>query len=255
MISRYEVSLNNLQMSEIDSSLLVLDVNYADPSYSIDSTKVGGRDGAVILNETKESANVTISFELHIYSIAERQRVCQLVNAWAKDGGVLRINDRPAQRLHCKCSRLASVASAKNWTDPLTIVFSGFQPPYWEDDTATEIELSGTNESALGAVPGNGKEAYVSCIVIPEDTLTHLTLKAGASIFELTGLSIPAGETVSVDYQEGVLRIRHGNSSILGSRTGSSSDDLKVPCGQESTFAVIADVAVDATFSVRGCWT
>lgn len=255
MISRYQVSLNGSDMSSINPNLLVLDVNYGDPSYTIESTTVGGRDGAVVLNESKEAASVTVTFELHIYSVAERQRVCQLVNTWAKNGGILRINDRNGQRLNCKCSRLASVASAKNWTDPLTVAFSGFQPPYWEDDTATEIELSGTNESALGAVPGNGKDAYVSCTAIPEATLTHLTLKAGASIFELTGLSVPAGETVSVDYQEGVLRIRHGNSSILGSRTGGSSDDLKVPCGQESTFAVIADVAVDATFSVRGCWT
>lgn len=255
MISRYQVSLNGSDMSSINPNLLVLDVSYADPSYAIDSTQVGGRDGAVILNETKESASVTITFELHIYSIAERQMVCQLVNAWAKDGGILRINDRPDQRLHCKCSRFASVASAKNWTDPLTVVFSGFQPPYWQDEQATELELSGVEDTSLLDVPGNGKEAYVECTVVPQATLTHIILRAGESVFDLSGLSIPSGDTLSIGYQDGILHIRHGSTSLLGSRTGNSSDDLKVPCGQGSSFSVTADAAVEATFSVRGCWT
>lgn len=255
MISRYEVSLNDLPMSEIDPNLLVLDVSYADPSYAIDSTQVGGRDGAVILNETKESANVTITFELHIYSIAERQRVCQLVNAWAKDGGILRINDRPEQRLNCVCIQKATVASARGWTDPLSITFAGYKPPYWEDETPSALTISGRTASGSLYIPGNGKESYISCSVVAKGTLTAIRINAGSSYIELSGISIPNNGTLTIDYLDGVLRIRHGNTSLLSKRTGASSDDLRAACGANCQVSIVANVMVAATFSARGCWT
>lgn len=255
MISRYEVSLNDLPMSEIDPNLLVLDVSYADPSYSIDSTQVGGRDGSVILNESKENASVTITFELHIYSIAERQRVCQLVNAWAKDGGILRINDRPEQRLNCVCTKKATVSSAKSWTDPISITFAGYKTPYWEDETPSAITLSGRTASGNLFIPGNGKESYISCSVVTRGTLTAIRLNAGSSFIELTGISIPNNGTLTIDYLDGVLRIRQGNTSLLNKRTGASSDDLRASCGENCTVSVVANASVAATFSARGCWT
>lgn len=255
MISRYDVSLNGQPMSEIDPNLLVLDVNYGDASYAIDSAQVGGKDGAVILRETKESASVTISFELHIYSIAERQRVCQLVNAWAKDGGILRINDRPEQRLNCVCIQKATVASARNWTDPLSITFAGYNPPYWEDETPSAITLSGRTASGSLYVPGNGKEAYISCSVVAKAALTAIQLTAGNSTIKLTDINVPNNGTLTIDYLDGVLRIRQGNTSLLKKRTRESSDDLTCACGENCTVSIVASAMVAATFSVRGCWT
>lgn len=255
MISRYQVSLNDLPMSEINENLLILDVNYADPSYQIDSTMLGGLDGAYIISKTKESAVVTITFELHIYGIADRQAVCQQVVSWAKNGGILRINDRPEQRLECICTTFPVIDSAKNWTTPLTIVFTGYKTPYWEDETPSAITLSGRTASGNLYIPGNGKEALVSCSVLAKAPLTSIRLAVGANYIELTGINIPTNGTLTVDYVDRVLRIRYGNTSLLANRTGLSSDDLRAACGESCQVSVLASANVAVTFSARGCWT
>ena len=141
-------------MESLDSSILIRDVSYQEPWRAYGTYKIAGRDGARIYNSYKEKATVTVSFDIREYDIEDRQTVCQTVCAWAKNGGVLKVNDRPDQQLKCICETLPSITSALRWTETLNIVFAAYALPYWQDTTETTTTLTGTSGSGTLSVPG-----------------------------------------------------------------------------------------------------
>lgn len=254
MISRYDVALNDVHMAEIDENLLILDVQYETPKVDITSKQVAGRDGGIVTKKYKGSASVTITFELHIYGIAERQAALQNVISWAMNGGILTTNDREEQQLNCICSQFPAIESALNWTDPLTIVFTAYMVPFWEDSEATVFTISGANPYTTKYINGNGGDTLVSCSITARGKMNNLRVQCGSSVIELTGLNINNGSMIDIYYNNRIIVIISGSTSLLSKRTGTSSDELTVPCGQNSGFGIISNVNVTATFSVRGRW-
>lgn len=255
MISRYEVVLNDVSMADLNENLLILDVSHEQPKFQRETVHIAGREGLVIEDQYRETASVTITFELHIYGIAERQAALDSVISWARNGGILKTNDREGQRLVCICDKFPSVSSVMRWTDPLSITFSAYCIPYWEDDVPLALTLSGRNASGNLEVSGNGGNALVSCEITARAALSQIRVNAGSSFIELTGISIPANGVVKISYDnDGVLSIKYGNTSLMNKRTAGSSDDLVVPSGKTSTFSISANASVLVAFSVRGCW-
>lgn len=256
MISRYEVSLNGVSMADLNENLLILDVSHDQPKFQRETVNIAGREGLVIENQYRETASVTITFELHIYGIAERQSALDSVISWAKNGGILKTNDREGQRLVCICDKFPSVNSVKRWTDSLSITFSAYGIPYWENDVPSALTLSGRNASGNLEVSGNGGNALVSCeITVKAERLTQVRVRAGDSFIELVGLGITANKVIEINYSNnGVLSIKCGNTSLMSNRTANSSDDLIVPSGKTSAFSISANTSVLVSFSVRGCW-
>lgn len=255
MISRYVATLNDINFAEIDERLLILNVNHAPPNYQLSKNMMANKMGAVVGRKTKECAKVTISFEIHAYLIDERQAILQAVIGWARNGGTLRLNDRPAQKLVCVCEELPSIDSVRDWTAPLNIVFAAYGIPYWQEENASVISLSGSNASGMIDVPGNGGDACVDCTIVPRGTLTSVRLTAGSTFIELTGLSIGSGSQLLITHDDNqILHITAQGASRLSKRTGQSSDDLVVPSGATSRVATASNVPVTATFSTRGLW-
>lgn len=255
MISRYDVALNGQHMSDLDDNLLVLDVSYPEPSMSSNDTEFGYMDGTIPGDQYITSTSVTITFELHIYDIAEREAVRQKVVSWAKEGGTLTVNDRVGQMLECKCTQYPSVSSVKNWTDTLSITFTAFVTPYWQEVDATTVTVAGINPSANLKTPGNGGYAYVSCSVVAGGTLTSLKITVGDTYIELSNISISRGSTVSISYDsEKHIVIKSGGTSLLSKRTALSSDNLLAMSGETTRVSIITNVTATTTFSVRGCW-
>lgn len=255
MISRYDVALNGQHMNEIDENLLILDVNYLEPTVERNETTIGYGDGTLVDDERVRSASVTISFELHIYSTPERQSTLQKVNSWARTGGYLEINDREGQQLYCVCTKYPSIDSVKKWTNPLSITFTAFKVPYWEESSVTSATLSGRNASGNFELSGNGGDALVSCSIRAGGTLTSLKITVGNTYIELSGISVPNGGYVNISYDtDKNIVITTNGVSGLGKRTGPSSDSLMAPSGSSTRIAVLANVTVTATFSARGCW-
>lgn len=251
MVSRYGVSLNNVSMASIDENLLILNVKHEPPVYKYNTHSIAGKQGSSVSNRHKEAERVTIDFEIHVYAIDDRQEVLQDVIRWAKDGGVLEVNDRDGQQLVCICESIPSIDSVRDWTNPLSITFAAYDIPYWQDKTTTTLILEGEEVSGTQAIGGNGDDCYVKCTVVPEGTLTSLTVTAGDTTISLTGISVSS--TLVIGYVNGVFTINDG-SSLLSKRTAASSDDLRVACGVTRTFSVIANVPVTATFEFRSNW-
>ena len=291
MTSRYTVSLDGKDMASINDNikkgLLILDVSYSPLEYEITENVLGALDGYEIGKVYYKRRKVTVTFELHIYNVATRNAACQAVNNWAKNGGILRINDRGGQFLSVHCETFADIESAKNWTDPLTIVFSTDTIPFWQAEKEDQKTVSGINNNAVMTVSGNIGYALVTITATPKQGLSKIMFSAygsgssglvnnSTSLSQLqgtlsyvsmasaqiarsmtfSGLSLAAGETITISYTNNryLSAVTNRNKSILGNLTKDSYDKLLVPCGKGCTFHFESNKACDVTFKVRGLY-
>lgn len=255
MISRYDVILNGISLSSIHPNIYVLDVNYAAPEINVSTYNVAKRNGARIHRLSTNSISVSVSFEIHSYGIAERQNICGLVSRWAKNGGILEINDRPGQRLRCICEKKPVIESARNWTDPVTMTFTAYQLPYWEEKVYSILSLgAGTSGSGTLYVPGSVDGAMIEAEILANASLSSVSLTANGKTMTLSGLSVGSGSTIVLAYDDQLIQsIKVGSTSILDKRTG--ADDLIANCGELNSLSYTSSASVTVIYKVRGLWT
>lgn len=247
MISRYEAWIDGVALSSVDPSIYVLDIQPGGNNPGVRTNKVAGRAGARVTKKSFESLPVNILFEIHEYNTAKRQAVCDKIKSWA-NGKILTVSDRPDQQLRVVCENYP-VATAKDWTSPLTVGFVGYNPPYWENRSETVIR---TSSSKSAFMPGNAPETLVSATITVGASISSLTVTTGSKSLVLT-VSAVSGDKIYIGYDENnILYIKKNTTSILDKRTG--DDDLSVPCGVFSEFSVTASGSVTAEFRARGCW-
>lgn len=262
MRTRYRPRIGSTWMDSLDKNLAVLDVSYSGLERNLKRQSVADLDGFEIIGTEIVRQTVTISFELHIYDVTERNNVCQAVNKWASASNMLRTNDREGQYLNVACEQFATL-NARDWTAPLSLVFTSINIPYWQSYNAITKTISGKNVSSTMALDGNVGEALVTATVTStKGVLKTLKLVTGATTIELTGLSIPKDEQVYIDYVSNrYLRIRHltadgqkSKGSLLPKLKATSSDNLKIPSGKSSSVSVTADNNVKVALSAKGLW-
>lgn len=252
MRSRYEAVMDGIALSSISSNLIIRDIAHGVANPAIETASVAKRNGSFPINERQNGASVAITFELHIYSIAERQRVCQEVQRWAK-GHILETNDREGQRLNVKCTQYPSISSALRWRDPITMMFTAFEKPRWEEKTPSVVEVTGTSEESPLFVPGNAGKALVEVNIQPNATIENITVSVGNTAIALTDIEATTSDLVAIGYDEkGFLFIKQGNDSLMSHRTG--SDDLLAECGVINTVSIESDASATVTFTTRGLW-
>lgn len=253
MISRYSVSLNGISLETLHDSILILDVNYDDPGRVYENVTTAKRDGSIPVSHYKEQATVNISFEIHEYDIAKRQKICQSVIAWAKKGGILETNDREGQMLFCICETLPYISSVRNWTDELIITFTAYSIPYWQEKTPSRLTLSGTTGSGYLYVPGSAPKTYVEATVTANAALTSISLTVKDTTITLSNLAVASGKSVVISYDDKMIQsIKADGVSVLGKRTG--ADDLIAECGVRNAVSFTANASCSVTFSARGLW-
>ena len=254
MTSRYEAYMDSVSLSGLDDSIFILDISHPAAERSRSLVNIANRSGSFLSSEKRSPISVVITFEIHKYGIADRQAVCDKVVKWA-GGSVLKTNDMTDKQLVCVCDQYPSVNSAKRWTDPITMTFTAYEFPYWEDTTQTTLTLTGTQTSGTLAVPGVIDDAFVEATITANAAVTEISLTVGSTNFTLENLELTNGDVVTIAYDSRkLLSIMHGTVSLLGKRTGASSDDLLAKCGKTVTFAVEADASVTVVFKVRGCY-
>lgn len=249
MITRYDCALNGTLLSSLSDSIHVTDLTELPPVQRV-ATVPTARHGLRLLRRVRESLTVRISLIIHEYDPAVRRSIAQTVYAWAEKGGVLTVSDRPGQQLHVACASLPAM-SALSWLDEMTLSFTAWETPFWEDRQRTAVT---TADSAALLLPGTADDVPVSCAAVNlgDAPLTHLTLTAGDTCITLEGLSVAPGNSVEVIAGDAPLQIRCGEESLLHLRSGASHDLLTADCGRETAVSVAADQPVSAVFSARG---
>ena len=251
MKSRMQVYLNGKGLHEIDEKIVVLDVTYAAPRSNVSSQSNGYRDGSYVSSIRFDDAQLTVSVEIHEYNMARRQRLLQLIAAWALPGGWLTVSDRPGQRIYVRCSDPPTIGSAFRWTERVDITLGAFEFPYWQDDEPKTATLTGTGAEGSMLVPGIASPCYFEAEVTPTGTLTSLTLGVGDSYIQLSGISVTDPVVISYDERH-ILSIVSGAVSLLDKRTASSSDDLTADAGTQAALTLTANVSCTAIFKAKG---
>ena len=265
MRSRYRISVGGVQMDTLDNNLLILDIRYSGLQRDIKTQQTANLGGLVVSDTYDASNKVTVVFELHIYDIAKRNEACQKVAKWAEAGGSLVTNERSGQFLrNVVCEQFPTIESAKNWTDPLTVVFSSTYVPYWVSSSESTRLLTGKNVSGTLKLDGNTGYSLIGVTVTALERFTKLQLTVGDTVLSLDGLDVAVNKQILVDYANyRYLRIRRRTPSgdtftdyvsMLSKLDPSSSDNLRAPCGSSTKVAVVANGRVSAEFSGRGCW-
>lgn len=254
MRSRYEVILNGQAMSALSSDILIRDIRYTTPQIRNDAFTTARRQGKRMYWRYIEKSTVTISFEIHAYNTMERQEVCNAVNAWAKNGGILQTNDRNGQRLRCICEAFPVVTSVLKWTDPLSITFAAYMLPFWEDEIPATLTLPrGKTGSGDLYVPGNVDGAMVEVDIKANAALASVSLTVNNKTLSLTGLSVASGDTIKIAYDDDLIQsIKVGTITILNRRTG--ADDLLANCGEVNHCSYTSNASVNVEFRARGLW-
>lgn len=259
MKSRYEVTLAGKKLSAVDKDLLILDVSYSGIEQQPQAVTVGSLDGYDVSSVFVEKQAVTVSFELHIYDIAKRNKACQNVINWAKNGGILRTNDRADQYLKVRCESYPVINSARGWTDPLTVVFVTEAIPYWRNDTKNTLTLTGKQTTGTLKVTGNAGKTAVAADITAKGTITSLQIVCGGTKMTFskaaTGFSLSTGQVLKITYtNDRYLSVKVGTTSFLKHLSADSSDRLLAACGSNNTIKVTANNSVTAAFQAEGLW-
>ena len=252
MRTRHEVYVDGIALSSIHPGILITDIAHSPARKALMTQQIANRQGMRVIDSRREEARVGITFELRIYKAQQRQEVLQKIQQWCQ-GKILETNDREGQRLFAICSEEPYISSVTKWTVPLTIEFSAYEKPFWENKTYSSCTMSGSSAQKTLFVPGNAGTACVEAVITPSETITELTVTVGDTFIELEDLS--TSDVISIGYDEnGNQFIKAGETSILGNRTAESSDDLLAVCGKKSTVSVSADKSVNAVIKARGLW-
>ena len=253
MTSRYAATLNDVSLASLDSSILLLDIQYQPVDLQDSTINIAKRHGARLVDRSYGVSSVRILFEIHKYGINDRQEVCGKVQKWAKNGGVLEVNDRSGQYLQCICTEFPVISSAKNWTDPVSITFTAFDVPFWQEKTAVTATLTGTSDTEYVSVPGSVDGALVEADITANASLSSVTLTVNGRDLILSGLSASANDVIKITYDANAIQsIKLGNTSLMDKRTG--VDDLLAKCGETNVFEIEASASVSVVFKVRGLW-
>lgn len=251
MITRYEAALNGITLSGISNDIIIHDISYGPPQFRNSTYTSARRQGARIYRRYVEKISVSIVFEIHTYDPRKRHMICDAVRQWAKNGGILTTNDREGLRLRCICDTFPAITSALKWTEPLTMVFSAYELPFWEQIAPEVLTLTGTSGSGSLFVPGSVDDAFAEVEVTSGGALTTLALTANGRTLTLSGISVASGNKVVISYDdEQIQSIKTGTTSILDKRTG--VDDLLLKCGESNALSFTSNVSCTVAFKGRG---
>ena len=237
--------------------LTILDVNYSGLAFQTKAQTSDGLDGYELSDEYANRQTVTVTFELRLYDIAERSKAVSTLITWARDGGILRVNDRPGQYLKVRLETPPVIGSVRNWLDPLTMVFSTVGVPYWFDDTVEVKSLTGSTTVTKGnfASKGNAPKTNVTVDVVADAKVTWVKLACGGSNLYFNGLNMAKNDVLQITYtNDRYLTAKVGKTSVLNKLQPSSTDRLVANPGRVNTISVSASAKVTATFRGVGLW-
>lgn len=262
----HEATLSGVNLSAVDSSIVVLGCSVDAGKDSLSVQAISGRAGQRITGATRDyiDASVTFGIRCRRSQMNSRGAIYEKAMAWAaaarEQNAWLSFAQKPGRRLRVRLQSLPAEGDPWDWNKEYTITFRASEIPYWQDTSATTAtQSSGTSLSKSMTVPGNARTvAELTYVNSSSSTCDTLTISTGAATMNFTDLGIAAGETFVIDHTaDGILRIRIKNTSdvyrsVFAKRVAATSaDDLWILPGSR-TVTGTAQRSGSWTISVRG---
>lgn len=253
-MKRHEIRLNNSPVTDIDTTLWVIDIEESTPEETQLTYDMGKFTRYLRTERKKLSVKATLM--VRDRNQINRTEIYTRIQAWAKNGGYLTISDRPGKSLYCENVVLPTLGSILKWTNTFPITFVAYATPYWLDIPTSKVFA--TDDSATGTmrVIGNAEfapvDAYVTAV---GDVVNTLAITVGDTEIAFTGLSLAVGDTLAiVRADNGILTIKVGETSKMDKRTAESSDELSILLNATETVGFTANATCDVILKCRGRW-
>lgn len=237
-------ALNGVQLDEIDSRILIQSIEPAAGKDQQNTVSLWGGDGSRMTGEHRDSLDVTVQFSLDMKrsAYAERSEIFEKIAEWAAGGGWLTISTKPGRRIRVISAQIPGEGDALKWTSRYSILFRAFGVPYWQQETAGLLRVTGESSVTRNFGVGGTRETVMDATFknTSGGTINSFDLTCGGSVFHLRNLGLANGETLEIDHDDNGrrcnLRIRIQSTagayrSAMNKRTTGSSDDLTVTPG------------------------
>ena len=244
MADRLYCALNGTTLRDLDARIHLLDVEELAPTVrTVTASRIGG--GLHLLRRQREQLSLRVRFLIEEYDIATRHQLLHLVAAWAEAGGVLTLHEDGKRVLRVVCTAFPAM-STLNWLETLSLVFTAFSCPYWEDAAETSFLMPNTSSEPLNLLIRN----------IGDAAITALTVSAAGKI-SFQGLTLAPGAAIRIHHDAGVFAAEMVSDdsdavSILPYRTPDSADDLLLRPGVLNEIRVEAGAAAFVSGRCKG---
>ena len=230
--------------------VLIQQVTETPPEMELAYGTRPGRPGRDVVTNRRRALRVTIDAVVReLYDLPRRTQAAEAIAKWAR-GSVLELSSRPGEFLRVINRAVPTLGQIRDYTAALKIEFEADEIPYWQSKSEITASETGATGSFGISIPGTAENIPVGFIFTPTGTLNNLTVSVGDTSITLSGLNIDGA--VVVDYDEaGRIRIKTGNTSLLGYRTSLSSDYLAAN-GGSADITWSANVSGTLTVKARG---
>ena len=240
-------ALDGVQLDEIDSRILIQGIEPAAGKDQVNAASLWGGVGSRVTGEHRDSLDIVVKFSLDIKrgQYQERSAIFEKVMAWAEKGGWLTISPKPDRRIRVFCAQKPAEGDPLEWTNRYSITFRACGVPYWQQEAASQLRVTGENSVTRQFGVGGTRESVMEATFknTSGGRVDRFDLTCGGSAIHLRNLALANGETLAIDHEDNgkkcVLRIRIQGTggawrSALDKRTAESSDDLTVAPGNIS---------------------
>lgn len=252
-MNRYHASLNGKSLSALSDAIIITDIRENVPEESITTQPRPFANGMRFLRKQRQSISVTIALAIATPDVEARKSICIQVQRWARNGGILRINDRDGQYLSVVCTQLPTVTSAMDWQQNIEIVLTAYEDPFWQSSGTVSVTTTGLTTLM---VPGTAETVRGHAVVTNTgaENMTTVSVRTSASVIAFSSLSIAPGGQLEMGYDDnGIFYARVGDASALGNRSVNTDDDLLVAVGRNDV-RVTSNTSASLTLTARGAW-
>ena len=210
-------------------------------------------DGERQAREARRSLRVTLTATIHeVFNLETRAAALDAIAAWTGDGGILTLSYRPGKRLRVIPTNRPTLGKARDYTQEISVELTAYAVPFWEDAVPTsQAGTPGSTGTVILPLTGS-HETPLDAVITARAAVTELSLSAGGRTIALEGLSLAAGDTLTLEHtDDDVLVIRSGTTRLFEKVTAASDDDILLTRGpNEVTWE--ADAPIDITVTARG---
>ena len=275
-MSLFNVYLNG-QSITVNGNIIVTDIVEEPVEQEIYKSKKAAGPGQRVSQITRRGLSVRVTYVIRERDPFKRAETLDRVAGWAQNGGTLsvsyrswtEVNDfgfhvtRRRQLPRVVLTTPPALNSSLKWTQDLTMVFTAYDCPYWEDDKENSVGIRTELDTASGVYTaeseihtlGTAEKSPVWGVISSDgtDALQSVSVQIGESLFRFSGLGEYNTYFVIIRYnaQTGLLEIAAENgTSLMAAREAVSTDELYVVPGA-NIVTVMSSTKVDVTLTYK----
>ncbi len=256
-----EIYIDDVPLSSV-GPFIVQEVHEDPPAIELTEGERPGRSGLLLLSAKRQTLKVAAEIAIReVYDLAVRAAHRETLTAWAhgllngQNGGrTLRVSNHPDRHLTVACTADPALGPVRDFTAVARAEFTAYQVPFWESNLPAGWTMTGVSGSSSPIIPGTARTPVLLTVTPSGGTLTTFTATLNGDFVALTGLSVPAGSSLTFarDPLDNLL-ITAAGASVLSRRTQDSADDLIAAPGLNN-LSFSANTACEVQARVYARW-